>query len=102
MPKTEQEKESYMKWDFLAKDLSECSDIMPKTLPEHQERVYNACLDMAYRLESKYRQGLQEIIKEVEGMKDKRRYSIEEYVSEQKGHNSAIEAITTLLKERLE
>ncbi len=36
-----------------AKRLSECADVMPKTLAEHQNRVYNACLDMIYLFETK-------------------------------------------------
>lgn len=31
-----------------AKRLSECADVMPESLAKHQNRIYNACLDMIY------------------------------------------------------
>lgn len=41
-------------WSEDAKDLSECSDVMPVSIKQHQRFIYQACLDMAYRVEEKY------------------------------------------------
>lgn len=60
----EQEDKNYVKrWGKLAKELSECADVMPESLTKHQERVYDACLDMAYNFD----QTLKEITEEVKG-----------------------------------
>ncbi len=45
-----------------AKEISECSDIMPKSLKEHQSKIENACLDMIYLFE----QALPALLKEAE------------------------------------
>lgn len=52
------------RWEREAKALSECSDVMPKTLTEHQNRIYNACLDMIYKIKERDT----EIIKEINNL----------------------------------
>lgn len=34
--------------EALCLDLAECSDVMPKTLKQHQDEIRNSCLDMVY------------------------------------------------------
>lgn len=36
----------------LARELADCADVMPTSLKQHQDRVYNACLDMIYQFDN--------------------------------------------------
>ena len=61
MQETEQKK--------LARELADCVDVMPKSLKEVQEAVYNACLDSMYqttrnRVDKSTEQLIEEAVKE--------------------------------------
>jgi len=67
-------KEPIESWELKliekAKTLSECSDVIPHDLATHQNRIYNACLDMIYHFKSEkeksYKEAIQDVYKYLE------------------------------------
>lgn len=57
-----------------AKGISECSDVMPDSLSEHKNRIYNACLDIVDIFMDKISQRDTALIEELEGKRPKKDY----------------------------
>jgi len=78
-------------------DLSEASDIMPKDLKEHQNRIYNAVLDSEYLSNRHLKDIIDAVIEDVEKMKVLDT-SASEYTPYDSGYNQALDDTIKELK----
>lgn len=85
-----------------AKRISEANDVMPKSLSEHQNKVYNSCLDMVYLAFRQRKEELEALRKEIEGRAFKREDEGSQFNLHIDGYNQAIEDISALFTSRLE
>lgn len=79
-----------------ARELAQCSDVMPKTLAEHQEKAYNLILDGQYAV-------LQALLEEVGKMKvNEKRFKTRYRQEWDKGSNYALVSVEHLITALIE